>query len=242
MSTTRRTALVAGLFYLLTFVSIPTLVLYEPARATDFVLGAGGTTGVLWGAFLEVLVGLAGIGTAIALYPVVRRQQEGLALGFVATRSLEAAMIFTGVASLLALVALRHDLGATAGAGADRSALLAIGASHVATYDWAFTLGQSLMPGLNALLLGTLLYRSHLVPRALPLIGLVGAPIHLTAVVLTMFGVVDRVGTVALVAALPIAVWEFSLGVYLVVKGFRETELTPGQAPLAAPPVAVPVG
>jgi uncharacterized protein DUF4386 len=242
MSATRRTALVAGLFYLLTFVSIPTLVLYEPARVTDFVLGAGGTTGVLWGAFLEVLVGLAGIGTAVALYPVVRRQQEGLALGFVAARTIECAMIFTGVASLLALVALRRDLGTAVGSAADRSALLAVGASHVATYDWAFTVGQSLMPGLNALLLGTLLYRSHLVPRALPLIGLVGAPIHLTAVALTLFGVVDRVGTLTLLCALPIAVWEFSLGVYLVVKGFRDTELAPRHAPMATPPVAVPVG
>lgn len=241
MTATRRTALVAGLFYLLTFVSIPTLVLYEPARVSDFVLGAGSTTGVLWGAFLEVLVGLAGIGTAVALFPVVRRQHEGLAIGFIASRSLEAAMILTGVASMLALVALRRDLGVSAGGG-DRSALLAVGASHVATYDWAFTLGQSLMPGLNALLLGTLLLRSGLVPRVLPLIGLVGAPIHLTAVVLTLFGVVDRVGTPTLLCALPIAVWELSLGVYLVVKGFRRTELTAPAPPVPTPPQAVAVG
>jgi len=178
---------------------------------------------VLWGCFLEVIVALAGIGTAVTLFPVVKRQNEGMALGFVAARTLEAAMIFTGVASLLSLVTLRQDLGTAAGANA--ASLITTGASHIATYNWAFTLGQSLMPGINALLLGTLMYRSGLVPRVLPVIGLIGAPLHITAVVLTMFGVIDRVGSVALIAALPIAVWEFSLGVYLVVKGFKPSPI-----------------
>jgi hypothetical protein len=147
-------------------------------------------------------------------------------------------MTFTGVASLLSLLTLHQDLGTAA--GADKAAMLATGASHLATYNWAFTLGQSLMPGVNAVLLGTLLYRSRLVPRVLPALGLVGAPIHITAVVLTMFGVIDRVGTVALVAALPIAVWELSLGIYLVARGFKPSPiLTTGVPTLPpAPPVA----
>lgn len=181
---------------------------------------------------------LAGIGTAVTLFPVVRRQNEGLALGFVAARTLEGTMIFTGVASLLSLLALRQDLGTVA--GADRAALVATGASHLATYNWAFTLGQSLMPGVNAILLGILLYRSRLVPRVLPTLGLVGAPIHLTAVFLTMFGAIDRVGTVAAIAAFPVAVWELSLGIYLVVKGFRPSPiLTSGVPPLPPVPPAV---
>jgi len=147
-----------------------------------------------------------------------------MALGFVASRTLEAAMLFTGVASLLSLVTLRQDLGTAA--GTDAASLAAIGASHVATYHWAFALGGSLMPGINAILLGTLLYRSGLVPRVLPMIGLLGAPLHLTAVVLTMFGVIDRVGSVALIAALPIFVWELSLGIYLIVKGFKPCPIT----------------
>jgi hypothetical protein len=224
VNSTRKTALVAGIFYLITFVSIPTLGLYSSVKARDFIISSGADTGVLLGGFLEVIVALAGIGTAVTLFPVVRRQNEGMALGFVAARTLEAAMIFTGVASLFSLVTLHQDLGTATGAGA--ASLTTIGASHIATYNWAFTLGQSLMPGINALLLGTLMYRSGLVPRALPVIGLIGAPLHITAVVLTMFGVIDRVGSVALLAALPIAVWEFSLGVYLVVKGFRPCPIT----------------
>jgi hypothetical protein len=133
-------------------------------------------------------------------------------------------MIFTGVASILSLVTLHQDLGTAT--GADAATLVTVGASQVATYHWAFTLGGSLMPGINAILLGSLLYRSGLVPRVIPAIGLIAAPLHLTAVVLAMFGVVDRISTVTGIAAVPIAVWEFSLGVYLIVKGFRPSPIT----------------
>ena len=234
MDPSRKTALVAGVFYLMTMVSIPTLALYGPVKSKDFIISSGADTGALWGCFLEVVVALAGIGTAVTLFPVVKRQNEGMALGFVAARTLEAAMLFTGVASLLSLVTLHQDLGTAA--GADAASLAAIGASHVATYHWAFTLGGSLMPGINAILLGTLLYRSGLVPRVLPMIGLIGAPLHLTAVVLTMFGVVDRVGTVTGIAVIPIALWELSLGVYLIVKGFKPCPITDAIREEATPP------
>ena len=131
----------------------------------DCIIGSGAHTGVLVGGFLEVIVALAGIGTAVTLYPVVKRQNEGMALGFVAARVLEAAMIFTGVVSLLSLVTLRQDLGERP----ERCGRAChLGASHVAIYNWTFLLGQSLMPGINALLLGSLLYRSGLVPRIIP--------------------------------------------------------------------------
>lgn len=221
---TRKTALVAGIFYVITFVSMPTLVLYNSVKSKDYIISSGSNAGALLGCFLEVIVALAGIGTAVTLYPVVKRQNAGMALGFVASRTLEGTMIFTGVASLLSLVTLHQSLGTAT--GANSASLVTIGASHIATYNWAFTLGQSLMPGINALLLGTLMYRSGLVPRVLPVIGLIGAPLHITAVILTMFGVIDRIGSVAALAALPIAVWEFSLGVYLIVKGFKPCPIT----------------
>jgi hypothetical protein len=235
MDSTRRTALIAGVFYIITFVSIPTLFLYSPIKKTDYLTSVGADTGVLWACFLEVVVALAGIGTAVTLFPVVKRQNEGMALGFVASRTLEAAMIFTGVASILSLVTLRQDLGSASGANA--AALTAIGASHLATYNWAFTLGQSLMPGLNAILLGTLLYRSGLVPRVLPALGLLGAPVHITAVGLTMFGVIDRIGLVAGIAVIPVAAWELSLGIYLVVKGFKPSPITTTTDYPRVPPV-----
>ena len=227
MSSTRKTALVAGIFYLITFISIPTLALYGPVKNhRDWILGSGGHTAVLVGGFLEVIVALAGIGTAVTLYPVVKRQNEGVALGFVAARVLEAAMLFTGVISLLSLVTLRHDLGGAAGANA--AALVTTGAAHVAVYNWTFLLGQSLMPGINALLLGSLLYRSRLVPRIIPVLGLIGAPLLIGAVMAALLAGSVPAPAVASLAALPVAAWELSLGVWLVVKGFKPSPITAG--------------
>ncbi|MFJ1542129.1 DUF4386 domain-containing protein [Micromonospora chalcea] len=213
MDSLRKTSLVAGGFYLLTFVSIPTLTLYAPIREADYILGATPDTPVVVGGVLEVIVALACIGTAIALYPVLKRQGEARALGFVAARVLEAAGIFIGVASILTLVALRRS-------GAEPDALVT-GRTLVAFYDSVFLLSQALLPAVNALLLGSLLYQSRLVPRVLPALGLAGAPLLVASDLGTLFGAWDRLSPVAAVAALPIAVWEFSLGVYLVVKGFK---------------------
>jgi hypothetical protein len=171
MNSLRKTALVAGGFYLVTFISIPTLALYGAVHSPDYVVGPGPDTGVLWGGLLEVIVALAGIGTAVALFPVVKRQNEGVALGFVAARVLEAAVIFVGVVSLLSVVTLRQDR-----AGADAASLVTTGKALVAIHDGTFLLGQGLIPGVNALLLGSLMYRSRLVPRIIPAMGLIGAP------------------------------------------------------------------
>ena len=226
MTSLRKTALVAGIFYLITFISIPTLALYGPVKNhRDWILTSGSSTGVLVGAFLEVIVALAGIGTAVTLYPVVKRQNEGVALGFVTSRLLEAAMIFTGVLSLLSLVTLRHDLGGAAGANA--AALVTTGASHVAVYNWTMLLGQTLMPCINALLLGSLMYRSRLVPRIIPIVGLIGAPLLLAAVIAALFsGSIGHVSAFQAIATFPVAAWEFSLGMWLVVKGFKPSPIT----------------
>ena len=217
MSSHRQTALVAGVLYLLTFVSIPTLTLYSAVRDPKYILGSGPDTGVMFGAILEIVVALACIGTAVALYPVVKRQNEGVALGFVGVRVLEAACILVGIASLLSVVTLRQS-----GAGAD-----GLGAAHglVALHDRIFLLSQSFLPAVNAVLLGSLLYQSRLVPRVLPLVGFVGAPLLVASDVGILFNLWGPMSTVAGVAALPIALWELSLGVWLVVKGFNPSPI-----------------
>jgi hypothetical protein len=211
MSPLRKTALAAGVLYLLTFVSIPTLGLYVPVHDPNYILGPGPDTGVFVGGILEVIVALAGVGTAVALYPVLKRQNEGLALGFIGSRVLEGAGILAGVACLLSIVSLRQ-----AGAG---SAALVAGQTLAILYDRIFLLSQSLMPAVNDLLLGLLLYQSRLVPRVLPLIAFVGAPLLLASDVGVLFGLVDRTSAATALAALPVALFEFSLGVWLVVKG-----------------------
>jgi hypothetical protein len=231
MNSPRKTALVAGGFYLVTFISIPTLALYGAVHSPDYVVGPGPDTGVLWGGLLEVIVALAGIGTAVALFPVVKRQNEGVALGFVAARVLEAAIIFVGVVSLLSVVTLRQDP-----AGADAASLVTTGKALVAIHDGTFLLGQGLIPGVNALLLGYLMYRSRLVPRIIPALGLIGAPLLLASVTATFFGVYAQVSVWSGLATIPIAAWELSLGLWLVLKGLKPSPITAGTTAAGTPP------
>jgi hypothetical protein len=225
MSSARRLARIAGVLYLVTFVtSIPALLLKAPVlNHPDFVLGARGDRGVMWAGFLEVILALACIGTALALYPVARRQSEPAALGFVAARVLEAAVLVVGMISLLSVVTLRQDLaGATA---ADAVALVATGTALVAVHDWTFLLGPGLIPAVNALFLGWVLYQSALVPRIIPAMGLAGAPLLAASATATLFGGYHQVSVLSAIAALPIALWELSLGIWLVAKGFRPQAL-----------------
>jgi len=222
MESLRKTAFWAGVLYLLSFVSIPTLILYGPVKEAGYIAGAGPDTGVLIGGVLELIVGLAGIGTAVVLYKVLKRQNQAAALGLVGSRVLEGTLLFAGVASILTVVALRQ-----AGVGAEG---LVIGQALVGLYDKTFLVSGSLIPAVNALLLGTLLYKSRLVPRVLPTLGLIGAPLLIAGTMGTMFGAWEAVSPVTLLLTLPIATWEFSLGVYLVVKGFRPSRITAGMA------------
>ena len=222
MDSLRKTALVAGALYLITFAtSIPARILFGPVKDPNYILGRGvADTQVLFAGFLDVMLALACIGTAVALYPVVKRQNEGVALGFVGSRTLEAAIIVTGVIALLSVVTLRQ-----AGAGADA---LVTGQALVAVYNWAFLFGPGFMACVNALLLGSLLYRSGLVPRIIPLVGLTGAPLLFASDLAVMFGLWEQVSLPAGIATVPIALWEVSLGVYLVVKGFKPSPITAG--------------
>jgi hypothetical protein len=228
MGSLRKTALAAGVLYLITFISIPTLFLYSGVKDPNYLVGSGAVTPVLVGGLLEVIVALAGLGTAVVLYPVLKRQHQGVALGFVGTRTLEGAGLIAGVVALLTVVSLRQ-----AGVGA---AGLVTAKALTSMYGWAFLLSGSLMPALNALLLGSLLYRSRLVPRALPMLGLIGAPLLLASVLGTLFGAFSSTSSPALLLAIPIAVWEFSLGVYLIVKGFKPSPITAGITTAGAQP------
>jgi hypothetical protein len=212
-SSHRKTSLTAGLLYLLTFVSIPTLAIYGAVKSANYILGAGPDTPAIIGGILEIIVALAGIGTAVVLLPVLKKQNEGAALGLVAARILESSTIFVGVAFLLSIVSLRK-----AGAGAD-----ALSASHTLAilYDRIFLLGQSFMPAICDLLLGFLLYKSRLVPRGLSLIGIVGAAPLIAGYLAILFGLIGQHAPLAGLFAIPVALFEFSLGAWLVFKGFN---------------------
>jgi len=221
MDSMRKTALVAGVLYLITFISsIPAVFLLDPVLSNpNYIVGAGADTQVIGGAFLDLVNAIAAIGTAVALFSVVRRQNEGFALGFVTARMFEAAVIVIGVVSILSVVTLRQA-GAT---GADAASLVTTGRALVAIRDWTFLLGPSLIPGVNALLLGYLMYRSRLVPRVIPILGLIGGPLLISSAVGTMFGVNDAVSVWSGVALLPIFFWELFLGLWMTFKGFKRS-------------------
>lgn len=208
MSTDRRHALAAGIFYLLTFAtSIPALALKDPVLARLDLLGTdSGRQQLLWAVALELVLAAACVGTAVALYPLVSRVTPTAALGFVAARTIEAGLVVVGVLALMTL--------ATTDRGTTDPALVAL-------HDAAFLIGPGLVPAVNALCLGWALYRARLVPRAIPLVGMVGAPLLELSATATLFGVLDQVSMLAALAAAPIALWEFSLGTWLTFRGVR---------------------
>lgn len=217
-SSDRTRSLTAGILYVLTFVSIPTLFLYNPVKGANYIIATGSDNRAIIGGILEIIVALAGIGTAVVLFPILKKQDESAALGLVAARGLESATIFVGVAFLLSIVTLRKS-----GLGADA---LVTGRALVALYNRIFLLGQSFMPAICDALLGVLLYRSRLVPRRLCVIGIIGAPILIAGYLAVLFGVIGQHGPFAGLSAFPVAIFEFSLGIWLIIKGFDPRAVT----------------
>lgn len=236
MSRERKATLAAGIFYIATFVfSIPAAFgLYDNVldHVAGFVLGAGSETPVLWGAFFEMITALTGIGTAVALYPIIKRHGPIGSIGFVASRTLEASIIILGVINVLAIVTLRQDV-----TGDNAAAITTNAQSMLAMKDWTFLFGPGFMPVINAICLAPILYRARLVPRIIPILGLIGAPLLFASSTGTLFGLHDQVSGTATLLVIPIFFWELSLGVWMTFKGFSSSPSIPDSA---QPTVQVP--
>jgi Domain of unknown function (DUF4386) len=213
-------ARLTGVLFLITYVtSIPAFfVFYAPVlHDPGYITGAGPDTSVLIGAFLEVLLIIANIGSALTLFPLLKRRNEVLALGYVTARLVESGFIAVGILSLVTVVTLRQ-----AATGADAASLTLVGQALVAMHNWTFLLGPSFVVGVgNGLILGYLMLRSGLVPRPMALLGLIGGPLLCLAGIAVLFGLVPQGGPQQSLAAMPEFFWELSLGIYLTVKGFR---------------------
>lgn len=225
MTSDRRTALTVGVLFILTMITgIAGVVAYGPVLSDpQYVTGAGADTRVFLGAFFELLVIITNIGTAVVLFPILKRVNEGLALGYVAARLVEAALILIGIVSLLAVVSLRQSAGS-----ADAATLVTVGRSLVAIHDWTFLLGPGLLgAGFgNGILLGALIYRSGLLPRRMALFGLVGGSLVCASGIAVLFGVIHAGSTVQGIATLPEIVWEVGfMGLWLTFKGFRRSPI-----------------
>src|SRR5215203_3097434 len=219
----QKIARVFGVLYLITFVTsiIALFFFYAPVLGDPrYILGDGAGNSVQWGAFLEMILIIANIGTAVVVFPLLRRQNEVLALGYVTARLVECAFIAVGLLSLLTIVTLQQQ----AAAGADAASLINAGKSLVALHDWTFLLGPGIVVGLgNGLILGYLMYTSRLIPRGLAMLGLIGGPLIIVSGVATLFGVIEAGGVVQLIATIPEFFWELSLGIWPIVWGFNRS-------------------
>ena len=229
---TRRLTLVAGVLFILTFVtSIAAFALYGPVLDdARYVLGSGADTRVTFGALLEIFLVVANIGTALALFPLLKRRSEALALGYVAARVVESLIIAVGIISLLGVVTLRQDP-----TTADASSLLAGAQALVAVHDWTFLLGPGfVVPFGNGLILGYLMYKCGIVPRRMAVLGLVGGPLLFASSTLALFGIHEQMSGTAFLMTSPEIAWEASLGIYLTVKSVRAGRAATGARALRA--------
>ena len=215
MAEDQRNARIFGVLFIITFLtSIPALALYQPVLddPAAYIAGDGKDSQIYLGAFLELLLIIANIGTAVVLYPIVRRQNELLAIGYVAARVIECVFIAGGVIFVLGVVSLRKD--------SPDAADLAV--SLAALKDWTFLFGPGfIVPFGNGLILGYLMYTSGLVPRRMAWLGLIGGPLLLFSSIGTLFDWWDAGTTVPALLVIPEFLWELSLGIYAAVWGFR---------------------
>jgi hypothetical protein len=238
----RTIALVTGVLFVITYVTSipPVLFLYAPLLGDPhYIVGAGADNSVLWGVFLELLLIVANIGTAVVLFPLLKRVNEIFALGFVTARVIESVFIAVGVLSILTLVTLRQDFGGAT--GADAATLVTIGQSLVALHGWTFQLGPGFVVGIgNGLLLGYLMYRSALVPRGMAALGLIAGSVLLARFVGILFGVVEPGSVLGSIMVVPEFIWELLLGIWLIVKGFKPSPITSqGTQPATAEALSV---
>jgi len=213
----QKRARVFGVLYLITFVtSIPALALFQPVLddPVGYIASGGQDTRIYFGVLLELLLIIANIGTAVVIFPIVRRQSEELALGYVTARLFECTFILVGIVSVLGIVTLQQEV-----AGAAEGS---VAYTLAALKDWTFLLGPGWVVGWgNGLILGYLMYSSGLVPRKATWLGLVGGPLIILSGTLVLFDVADAGGTLQSLATIPEFLWELFLGIYCTVKGFR---------------------
>jgi hypothetical protein len=216
----RRIAQTFGALYLITFItSIPALWLYQPVldHPEAYVAGAGHNNKILLGALLELLLIIANIGTAVVVYPLLKRANEALSIGYVTARLVESTFILIGILTMLAVVTLQRNP-----AAGGQATLGAIAYTLAAIKDWTFLLGPGFVVGIgNGLLLGYLMYRSELVPKRMAMLGLVAGTLIIISGIAVMFGVAQQGGPLQGLATVPEFIWELFLGIYPLVWGFN---------------------
>ena len=226
MNTSRKIAIIVGVLFILAAVTaIVGLVLYGPIlNDPDYIIkGSANETQVIWGAFFEIIVALSLIGISITMFPILKKHNESLALGYVCFRLLESTIIIIGIMSILSIVTLSHEFAKAV--APNPSSFLTASKLLVAVHDWTFLFGPNVALGPSTLMMSYILYKSKLVPRFIAVLGLIGGPLIFTSAVLVMFGVYLQISVWGAISTLPVFAYEMTLAVWLIVKGFNSSAI-----------------
>ncbi|MFN8113638.1 MAG: DUF4386 domain-containing protein [Solirubrobacterales bacterium] len=215
----KQRAHLAGWLMLSTFItSIGALILYQPVFDDGYILSGGDDGAITFAALLEIFLMIGNVGTAVVMFPILRRYSETMSLSYVASRTVESAIIGVGVISVLSILTLHDDIAGSI--GADGSSLDIAGQSLVAVHDWTFLLGPGFCVGVNGILLGWMMYRTGLMPPKLAMLGVVGGPLIFVSAIFVLFGAYEQDGFHSILT-IPEAAFELSFALYLIIKGFR---------------------
>jgi hypothetical protein len=226
MNSNRKSAIIVGVLFIIAAVmAIFGLHLYDPIlKGPDYLIkGSEHANQVILGALMELILVVSAVGTATTMFPILRRYNETIALWHVCFRFLEAVVITVGIISVLSLLTLSREF--VAAGAPDTASFQASGTVLKAIHDWTFLLGPLFMLGINTMMYSYIFYKSKLVPRFIPILGMTGATLVFICALLVMFGVIEQVSTWGAILALPVAANEMILAVWLIVKGFNESAL-----------------
>ncbi len=216
MQDDQRHGRIFGLLFILTFVtSILAYILFQDILddPAAYIAEDGKDNVMYLAVLLEFFLIVANVGTAVVLYPIAKRQNQALAIGFVAARIIESVFIAAGMIFILGVVSLRRD--------SPDAADLAV--SLAAMKDWTFLFGPGFtVPLGNGLILGYLMYRSGLVPRRMAWLGMIGGPLLFISSTGDLFEWWETGSTIPGLFVIPEFIWEAFLGIYCAIWGFRK--------------------
>jgi hypothetical protein len=222
----KKTAIIVGVLFILAAVtSIIGLILYDPILNDPYYLikGSENETQVIWGAFFELILAFSVIGISVAIFPIVKKRNASIAIGYVSFRLLEGTIIIIGIMSLLSIVTLSQEF--SKAVAPNVSSFLTVSKLLVAVHNWTFLFGPNLALGPSTLMMAYFLYKSKLVPRFISVLGFIGGPLIFVSGVLVMFGMYLQLSVWAAISAIPVFAYEMTLAVWLIFKGFNSSAM-----------------
>lgn len=209
------------LFIVAAVSSIIGLKLYDPILSdNNFIVSANNHYNqIIFGAINELILVASATGTGIMLYPLLKRYNESMGIGYLSFRMLEAVFIIIGLLSILTVLSISESY--VDGAITDKANAQNLGLSFISLHKWTFMLGPNFMLSINTFIYSFVFYKTKIIPSNLARLGLLASFLIMTAAILELFGVIQQISTWGILLALPIALYEMTLAIYLITKGTK---------------------